>query len=180
MTPEEIPFLVVAVAEAMGENGYDAPTAPESVRRDVSRRLGRLTAASRDLANVASVIGDHAALYDAVRLSCALTPEQGLSAAEELVTAGILISAEPIRFAHRLVQRAIYRLLAPAERLYLHGASAELLVGKKARPEVIADHLLESGPTHEQWASAILHRAGPGGLREGRDGHRGALPAPRR
>src|SRR6202023_4332580 len=44
--------------------------------------------------------------------------------------------------------------------LYLHGASAELLVGKKARPEVIADHLLESGPTHEQWASAILHRAG--------------------
>jgi len=153
------PFLVVAVAEEMGENGYDPLTAPESVRRDVSRRLGRLTAASRDLANVASVIGDDATLYDAVRLS-GLMPDQGLSAAEELVTAGILISAEPIRFAHRLVQRAIYRLLAPAERRYLHGASAELLVGKKARPEVIADHLLESGPTHEQWASAILHRAG--------------------
>ncbi|HEV3101642.1 MAG TPA: AAA family ATPase, partial [Candidatus Dormibacteraeota bacterium] len=138
------PFLVVAVAEEMGENGYDPLTAPESVRRDVSRRLGRLTAASRDLANVASVIGDDAGLYDAVRLS-GLMPDQGLSAAEDLVTAGILISAEPIRFAHRLVQRAIYRLLAPAERRYLHGASAELLVGKKARPEVIADHLLESG-----------------------------------
>src|ERR1700694_5252211 len=153
------PYLVVAVAEEVGEHGDESLTAPESVRRDVSRRLGRLTAASRDLANVASVIGDRAALYDAVRLS-GLTPEQGLSAAEELVTAGILISAEPIRFAHRLVQRAIYRLLAPAERRYLHGASADLLVGKKARPEVIADHLLESGPTHEQWASAILHRAG--------------------
>jgi DNA-binding CsgD family transcriptional regulator len=160
------PFLLMAVADEMRENRYSPLTVPESVRRDVGRGLGRLSAACRDIAKVASVIGDDAALYDAVRLA-GLMPDQGLPAAEGLVKAGILISGQPIRFAHQLVRRAIYSLLAPAERLYLHGASAELLTYKKAQPEVIADHLLESGPTHEAWASAVLHRAGQAASRRG-------------
>ena len=54
------PFLVVAVARELRENRYSPRTAPESIRRDVARRIGRLTAASRNLAKVASVIGDDA------------------------------------------------------------------------------------------------------------------------
>jgi predicted ATPase len=160
------PFLVKAVAEAMRENKYSPLTAPESVRRDVARRLGRLTATARDLAKIASVIGDDAVLYDTVRLA-GLTPEQGLPAAEELVIAGILISGEPIRFRHALVRRAIYSLLTPTERLHLHGASAELLASRKAQPEVVGDHLLNSGPTPGAWASQILHRAGQAASRRG-------------
>ena len=85
------PFLVVAVARELRENRYSPLTAPESIRRDVARRIGRLTATSRNLAKVASVIGDDATLYDAARLG-GLLPDQTLPAAEELVKAGILTS----------------------------------------------------------------------------------------
>ena len=63
------PFLVAAVAKELRENRYGPLTTPASVRRDVARRIGRLTAASRNLAKVASVVGDDAALYDAARLA---------------------------------------------------------------------------------------------------------------
>jgi hypothetical protein len=158
--------LVVAVARELRENRYNPLTAPESIRRDVARRIGRLTATSRNLAKVASVIGDDATLYDAARLG-GLLPDQALPAVDELVKAGILTPDERVRFVHLLVRRAIYSLLAPAERLYLHGASAELLARKKSAPELIADHLLESGPTHEGWASAVLHEAGLAASRTG-------------
>ena len=160
------PFLVVAIARELRENRYSPLTAPESIRRDVARRIGRLTATSRNLAKVASVIGDDATLHDAARLG-GLLPDQTLPAAEELVKAGILTPDEPVRFVHWLVRQAIYSLLAPAERLYLHGASAELLARKKSAPELIADHLLESGPTHEGWAFAVLHEAGQAASRKG-------------
>jgi len=157
------PFLVRAVAEEMGENGYDPLTAPWSlVRRDV-------LIADWGLADVqllvisptspqSSATTPHS--MTAVRLS-GLTPEQGLSSAEELVTAGILISAEPIRFAHRRVQRAIYRLLATSRTTLTFTARQRNCSSARRRDrKSSADHLLEAGPTHEQWASAILHRAG--------------------
>ena len=99
----------------------------------------------------ASVLGDDAALRDVVQLA-GLEPDCGRVAAEELVRGEFLASADPITFAHRIVRTAVYSLLTPAERVGLHAASAKLLAANGADPEVVAEHLLLSGPPREGWA----------------------------
>jgi len=91
-----------------------------------------------------------------------------MSAPEELVTAGILISAEPIRFAHRLVQRAIYSCLHPAERTLPSrrvSGTARRQEGatEKSSPTICSNRGRHTNNGHP----AILHRAGRGGLGRG-------------
>ena len=152
------PFLVVAVADAI-RAGEDAEvTTPELVRHRVARRLACLPASASALAKAGSVLGDEADLRDAVGLA-GLEPDGGAVAAEELVVGQLLSSTDPITFTHRIVRMAIYNLLEPGERLTLHAGAAKVLADH-ARAEVVAEHLLLSGPTHEAWALAVLHDAG--------------------
>ena len=62
--------------------------------------------------------------------------------------------------AHRIVRTAIYGLLSPGERFALHSGAAKLLSNNGAEPEVAADHILLSGPTHDAGALGVLHEAG--------------------
>jgi DNA-binding CsgD family transcriptional regulator len=152
------PFLVLAVADAI-RAGEDAEvTTPELVRHRIARRLACLPASTSALAKAGSVLGDEADLRDAVGLA-GLEPDDGAVAAEELVVGQFLSSTDPITFTHRIVRMAIYSLLEPGERLTLHAGAAKVLAGH-ARAEVVAEHLLLSGPTHEAWALAVLHDAG--------------------
>ena len=96
-----------------------------------------------------------------------LEPERGRVAAEELVRGEFLASADPITFAHRIVRTAVYSLLTPAERLGLHARSATVLAANGADPEVVAEHLLLSGPPREGWALDALHDAGRSAARKG-------------
>ena len=163
------PFLVVAVADAIRAGDDPGLMTPESVRRRIARRLARVDQGARALANAASVYGDDAALRDVAQLA-GLEPDCGLVSAEELVRGEFLVSADPITFAHRIVRTAVYSLLTPAERVGLHAASAKLLAANGADPEVVADHLLLSGPPREGWALSALHDAGRSAARKGAPG----------
>jgi DNA-binding CsgD family transcriptional regulator len=160
------PFLVVAVADAIRAGDDPDVNTPESIRRRVARRLVRLGPAARDLAGAASVLGDDAELRDGLRLA-GLEGDRGLAAAEELVGGHIFRSADPILFAHPIVRMAVYSLQAPGERLALHAGAARLLADYRAAPEIVAEHLLMSGPIREKWAQAALHDAGRAAARKG-------------
>jgi hypothetical protein len=160
------PLLVVAVADAIA-TGEDADlTTPESVRRHIARRLGRLHPVLRQFVKAASVLGDNAAFVDVTRLAN-LESDQGLAAAEQLAAAEVLASTEPIAFAHRLVRTATYDFLSPAERTALHERAARQLSANRAQPETVAEHLMLCGPIHEPWALAVLHAAGCAVARKG-------------
>ena len=163
------PFLVVAVADAIRAGDDPGLMTPESVRRRIARRLARVDEVARALANAASVLGDDAALRDVAQLA-GLEPDCGLVSAEELVRGEFLASADPITFAHGIVRTAVYSLLTPAARVGLHAASAKLLAANGADPEVVADHLLLSGPPREGWALSALHDAGRSAARKGAPG----------
>jgi DNA-binding CsgD family transcriptional regulator len=160
------PFLVTAVADAIRAGDDPGLTTPESVRRRIARRLARVGQAARALANAGSVLGDGTGLCDVVQLA-GLEPDRGLAAAEELVRGEFLASADPITFAHRIVRTAVYSLLTPTERVAMHAGSATLLSANGADPEVVAEHLLLSGPPHQGWVVAALHDAGRSAARKG-------------
>ena len=163
------PFLVVAVADAIRAGEDPGLTTPESVRRRVARRLARLDTAAGELAKAAAVLGDDAALRDGIRLA-GLDPARGLAAGEDLVRGHFLRTADPITFTHRIVGMAVYSLLPPPERLALHLRSAKLLAANRVEPEVIAEHLLMSGPIQGAWALEVLHDAGRAAARKGAPG----------
>jgi DNA-binding CsgD family transcriptional regulator/tetratricopeptide (TPR) repeat protein len=160
------PFLVLAVADGIRDGENLELTTPESVRRRVARRLARLDPAALELAKAASVLGDDIALRDGTRLA-GLNPDRGRAAGEELVRGHFLQSADPITFTHRIVGMAVYSLLGPDERLALHLKSAKLLAANQAEPEVVAEHLLMSGPNKAPWALEALHEAGRAAARKG-------------
>ena len=160
------PFLVVAVADSIRAGESPGSATPESIRRHIARRMARLNPNARDLAKAASVLGDEAALSDGILLA-GLDAYRGRVVAEELVLGQLLQSVDPILFAHSIVRIAVYGLLEPGERLGLHAGAAKLLAGNGAEPEIAAEHVLLTGPTHEAWALAILHDAGHAALRKG-------------
>ncbi len=163
------PFLVVAVANAIRAGEDPCVTTPESVRRRITRRLARVDQAARALVNARSVLGDDAALRDVVHVA-GLEPEHGPVAAGQLVREELLTSVDPMTFAHRIVRTAVYSLLTPAERLRLHTAAARLLAANGAEPEVVAEHLLQSGPPREDWAIDAFHAAGRSAARKSASG----------
>jgi DNA-binding CsgD family transcriptional regulator len=160
------PFLVVAVADAIGAGEDAEVSTPELVRRRIARRLARLHPPARALVKAASVLGDERALRDAIRLA-GLEPDRGMVAAEQLVMGQFFDAGDPITFTHRIVRMTIYSLLEPDERVALHADAAKLLASGQAQAEVVAEHLLMSGPVNGAWALAVLHDAGRAAARKG-------------
>ena len=160
------PYLVVAVADAIRAGEVAGATTPDSVRRQITRRLSRLHQATQTLATAASVLGDEAALTDAVRLA-GLRPDEGRAAADELVTAHILTSSDPILFAHRMVRMTIHDMLPPRKRIAFHAYAAKVLAANRTEPEVVAEHLLLAGPPQDPWSVSALHEAGRSAARKG-------------
>src|SRR4029077_8732362 len=107
-----------------------------------------------------------AALIDAVQLA-GLRPDEGRAAADELVAAHVLTSADPIVFAHRIVRMTIHDLLAPRKRTAFHANAAKVLAANRTDPEVVAEHLLLSGPPRDAWSVSALHEAGRSAARKG-------------
>ena len=163
------PYLVVAVADAIRAGEVAGATTPDSVRRQITRRLSRMDPATQTLAKAASVLGDDAALSEAVRLA-GLRPDEGRAAADELVAAHVLVSADPIVFAHRIVRMTIHDLLAPRKRTAFHAHAAKVLAANRTEPEVVAEHLLLAGPPRDAWSVSALQEAGRSAARKGAPG----------
>jgi DNA-binding CsgD family transcriptional regulator len=158
-----VPFLVHELLRTISEEGIEptaaassriAALAPRAVAQSVVQRLGRLSAAARELAPAAAVLGE-ADLRLAAGLA-GLDPGAAATAADELAAAGILEQGRPLRFVHPIVRAAVEADLPPGERAGLHAAAARRLVNEGASVHRVAAHLLATDPAGDDRAVESL------------------------
>jgi DNA-binding CsgD family transcriptional regulator/tetratricopeptide (TPR) repeat protein len=128
--------LIDSAAVDVGANGVrlSRPAAelgaPTTVRDVVNQRLARLTGETRDVLELAAVMGADFEL-DTVRRASVVPEAELIGAIEEAVRSGLLVE-EPgrglaYRFAHELVRRAVDDRLSAARRAEIHLRVAEAL-----------------------------------------------------
>jgi DNA-binding CsgD family transcriptional regulator len=158
-----VPFLVRELIRAIAEQGIEpaaaassrvAALAPRAVSHSVVQRLSRLSAAARELAPAAAVLGE-ADLRLAAGLA-GVDPRAAATAADELAAAGILQQGRPLRFVHPIVRAAVEADLPPGERAGLHAAAARRLADEGAPAHRIAAHLLATDPAGDDWVTGSL------------------------
>jgi DNA-binding CsgD family transcriptional regulator len=162
-----VPFLIRELVRAIAEAGIEptaaassrvAGLAPRAVSDSVVQRLSRLSAAGRELARAAAVLGE-ADLRLAAGLA-GLDPGAAATAADELAAAGILEDGRPLRFVHPIVRAAVEADLPPGERAGLHVAAAGCLADEGASRYRIAAHLLATDPAgDDRVAESLLSAA---------------------
>jgi len=158
-----VPFLVQELVRAIAGEGIEptaaassrvAALAPRAVSDSVVQRLSRCSAAARELARAAAVLGE-AGLRLAAGLAD-LDPGVAATAADELAAAGILEEGRPLRFVHPIVRAAVEADLSPGERAGLHAAAARCLANEGASAHRIAAHLLATDPVGDDWVVESL------------------------
>ena len=118
----------------------DTLATPESVRSVVGRRIDRLPVPARDLLEVAAVAGSPFA----VDLLTGATETDAVHVLEQLepaIAAGTIepVGATTFRFAHALVENAVYERLAPARRASVHAAIASAIQRRGISDRSLAD-----------------------------------------
>ncbi len=163
------PQLLRMLAEQMRFEGD--PSAGAARRLAVSAlseaavtRLARLSADAQLAARAAAVLDREATVARVGELTGLADPG---AAVDELVTAGILLPALPITFAHPTLQEAVSSQLQPAEGSSMHAKAAALLKASGLGAEPVAAHLLESEPAGDIEAARILRDAGATARRRG-------------
>ena len=149
-----VPYLVEELAAVLAVDRVSpisesasriAEAGPRTVANATMLQLSRVSAAASDVARAMAVWGPHARL-DRVAALARLDLDDARSAIDALIGMGILAPGRPVRFAHPLVQQAIYDDLPPESRAAAHGLAAALLAGEGAAIEEVAAHLLLSAP----------------------------------
>ena len=128
--------------------------APENVRRSVLSRTDRISPDATAIARAASVL-ENGRLVDVARLA-GVTREEVAGIADELVAAGVLGSVDPLRFAHPLLQSALYAVIPEGERTLLHARAAELLRRRSAPLDDVAAQIQRAQPFGEPWVTNTL------------------------
>jgi DNA-binding CsgD family transcriptional regulator len=162
-----VPFLVRELIRAIAGQGIEptaaassrvAGLAPRAVSHSIVQRLSRLSAAARELARAAAVLGEAD-----LRLAAALAgvdQSTAATAADELAAAGILEEGRPLRFVHPIVRAAVEADLSPGGRAGLHARAAACLANEGASAHRIAAHLLATEPAgDDRVADALLSAA---------------------
>jgi DNA-binding CsgD family transcriptional regulator len=161
-----VPFLVRELVRAIAEQGIEptaaassrvAALAPRAVSQSVVQRLGRLSAAARELARAAAVLGE-ADLRLAASLG-GVDAAAAAAAADELAAAGILEEDRPLRFVHPIVRAAVETDFPSGERAGLHAAAARRLKDAGASVDRIAAHLLATDQDGDPWVVESLRAA---------------------
>ena len=103
------PFLLHELARSLRDAPGTPPDparvldqSPDRVTREIAGRLARLPEAATRLAHNAAVLGDGVPLRQAAALA-EIPHDDALDAADALVTAGFLGSAQPLEFLHPLI-----------------------------------------------------------------------------
>ena len=136
-----VPLFVEELTRSILESGTDAnenTEIPDSLQGSLMARLDRSPGPSREVAQIASVIGREfdrnllaqVAALEAPMLSDAL---RQLLAAELVVIGGT--SQQSLLFRHALIQDAAYQSLLTRKRVHYHHAIAEAIV--ELHPEII-------------------------------------------
>ncbi len=128
---------------------------PPAVARFVLHRLERLGPSATALAQAVAVLGGEAELALAAD-AAGLERAEARGAADLMVRADVFAPDQMLRFAHPIVQAAVYEDLLPGERAARHLAVARLLKDRDGPAERVAAHLLEAGPVgEEQWVGTL-------------------------
>ena len=149
-----VPLFVEELTRSILDSGTDANEnieIPDSLQGSLMARLDRLSAASKEVAQIASVIGREfdrnllaqVASIEAPMLSDAL---RQLLAAELVVISGT--SQQSLLFRHALIQDAAYQSLLTRKRFQYHHAIADAMVRSHpdivaTQPELVARHYTE-------------------------------------
>jgi DNA-binding CsgD family transcriptional regulator len=165
---QELAFAVrdEPLAEGAAESGRLRDFAPQSVGRSVVARLRRFGEDALELARAAAILGELASLARVARVA-ELGPDQAVSAAGRLLSAQLLTSMDPVRFAHPMIRSAIANETPPARKFKQQTMAAELLRLEGAPAEEIAPLLLKVAPVGSPWARDVLHQAARSSARKG-------------
>ncbi|HET7010952.1 MAG TPA: AAA family ATPase, partial [Anaerolineales bacterium] len=107
--------------------GSDELPLPDTVRRVIEGRVGRLGPVARQMLEAGSVIGERFA-FAAVRRTAGRSEIQALEGLEEAVARQLLHADESgYRFTHDLVRRTVEAAISPPRRQILHRRAGEAL-----------------------------------------------------
>jgi DNA-binding CsgD family transcriptional regulator len=169
------PALLAALLADVGAAGL-APSAQTArraadlplpaVERWVRDRLGRASPHAERLLRAAAILGARAggrvrdgAAPDLAAELAGLDARTAALTADALVAAGFLRDERGLRFARPIVRTAVLRLIPEPERLLGHARAARLLYARGARPALVVEHLLATGPVGDPWAVPVLRAA---------------------
>ena len=130
---------------------------PAAVSRFVLRRLGRLSASARALAESVAVLGDGCALTTATE-HAGLEHAAAADAAGSLARADLLAAGTPLSFVHPLVRAAVYQQLGASDLAAAHARAAAILQSD-GDPIRIGLHALQATPGGVDEAAAALQAA---------------------
>ena len=150
-----VPLFVEELTRSIKESGdvrSEMPQIPDSLQAALMARLDRLPAPSKEVAQIASVIGrefDRSLLAEIVTLGGPVLEGalRQLLAAQLVVMGGI--SLQTYLFRHALVQDTAYQSLLTRKRRQYHYAIAETIIRshpklKETQPELVARHYKEA------------------------------------
>jgi tetratricopeptide (TPR) repeat protein len=139
---------------------------PETVRDVIARRLDHLSARTRDVLVLASVLGREFSI-EAVRRLGGMSTAGVLRALDEAGEARIVLDAPAglgrLRFSHALVRDALYDGIPPPRRYEFHRRAAEVLEALHAGEiethlSEIAHHAFEAAPSGDPRRAVDLGR----------------------
>ncbi|MEX2105868.1 MAG: AAA family ATPase [Solirubrobacterales bacterium] len=169
------PLLLRALCRGLRESGVE----PRSERTaDVERaggaalaglvrlRTAQLPPAATRLVRSAAVLGDRAAVAEAISLA-ELAPEPGLDAFEDLRRANFLRPGREIEFVHPLAREAVLAGMGAGEAARAHAAAAHLLADRGAASERVSEQILRAPPAGDTAWVALLREAAVAALAAG-------------
>ncbi len=149
-----VPLFVEELTRSILESGADANEdieIPDSLQGSLMARLDRLSATSKEVAQVAAVIGrefDRDLLAQVAALVAPILDD----ALRQLLTAQLVVmggtSQQSLLFRHALIQDAAYQSLLTRKRVHFHHAIADAIVQSHpdiaaTQPELVARHYTE-------------------------------------
>jgi len=149
-----VPLFVEELTRSILESGADANEdieIPDSLQGSLMARLDRLSATSKEVAQVAAVIGrefDRDLLAQVAALVAPILDD----ALRQLLTAQLVVmggtSQQSLLFRHALIQDAAYQSLLTRKRVQFHHAIAGAIVQSHpdivaTQPELVARHYTE-------------------------------------
>ncbi len=156
------PFFLVEYARLARERGDVAalmaePKPPAAVHEVLSRRLAQLDGPTRELLQVASVLGR---IFEVATLAGTVhqDEEQVLDGLDPALAAGLVEEdgVDRFRFTHALVRDTVLSSLPRSRRARVHARAAGALAGRAGHETEIARHWLAAGPRHlaDAWPAA--------------------------
>jgi DNA-binding CsgD family transcriptional regulator len=132
---------------------------PESVRRFVERRIGRLDPTARRFAEAVAILGEEATLRRAAALA-RVDEAAATDLARRLVAAAILDPGDRLAFAHPIVRSAVDTSIPGVARRRAYGDAVGILVRDGAAATVVAAFLLEAEPAADEASvETLVHAA---------------------